>query len=132
MSQRATGTLEYTYENHNFFFNTTQLDSRVVSQKRITFNQGESASSTELFRPIRAQAQARRRWTVLSSDTSATHYAYESTLANRWRIGLETSLASSDGSLSATRTWTYHEISTTSWSVLGVNMGTAKGSLVYR
>jgi len=125
------GMLEYTYENHNFYFNTTQLDSRVVSQKRITFNQGEQASVWGYAYPT-YQGASSGTATVDGPefDTSATHYAYESTLANRWRIGLETSLALSDGSFSATRTWTYHEISTTSWSVLGVNMGTAKGPLV--
>ena len=37
------GMLEYSHVNHDFYFNTTRLDSKVVSQKRITFNPGEQA-----------------------------------------------------------------------------------------
>jgi RHS repeat-associated protein len=125
------GMLEFVYANHDFYFNTTKLDSKVVSQKRISFNQGENAQIWNYVYPT-YQGVSSGTATVDGPefDTSATHYAYESVSANRWRIGLETSLALSDGSYSASWTWTYHEISTTSWSVLGVNMGTAKGPLV--
>jgi hypothetical protein len=37
------GLLEYSYLNHDFYFNNTYLDSRVVSQKKMTFNPGEQA-----------------------------------------------------------------------------------------
>jgi RHS repeat-associated protein len=124
------GTLEYTYQNHNFYFNTTQLDSKVVGQKRITFNPGGQGTWNYAYPTYQGASSGTATVDGPEFDTSATHYAYESSSANRWRIGLQTSLALSDGSYSASKTWTYHEISTTYWSVLGVNMGTAKGPLV--
>jgi len=38
------GVLEYSYANQTFFFNGISLDSRVVSQKRITFDPGNQAT----------------------------------------------------------------------------------------
>jgi len=125
------GVLEYSYQNHSFFFNTTQLISKVASQKRITFTAGEQAKVWDYVYPT-YQGVSTGTTTVTGPEysASATHYGYESTSANRWRIGLQTAGATGDGSASATTAWTYHEISTTTWSVLGVNMGTAKGPLV--
>jgi hypothetical protein len=124
------GVLEFTYENHDFYFNTTKLDSKVISQKRITFNQGENAQIWNYSYPT-YQGVSSGTATVDGPefDMSATHYAYQSAQADRWRIGLQTSFALSDGSFSASRTWTYYEISTTPWSVLGIAMGTPRGPL---
>ncbi|HPW18836.1 MAG TPA: choice-of-anchor D domain-containing protein, partial [Candidatus Aminicenantes bacterium] len=125
------GVLEYSYENHIFYFGATQLDSKSVSQKRITFNAGEQAGVWNYAYPS-YQGASTGTTTVTGPEYSAssTHYGFESVSANRWRIGLQTAGATGDGSASATAFWTYHEISTTTWSVLGVNMGTAKGPLV--
>ncbi|OGD15985.1 MAG: hypothetical protein A2W20_07625 [Candidatus Aminicenantes bacterium RBG_16_66_30] len=125
------GVLEYSYLNHNFYFNTIQLDSRVVSQKRITFNPGEQADVWDYTYPT-YQGVSSGTATVQGPEygASATHYAYESSSANRWRIGLQTSGAMSDGSSSTAITWTNYEISTTPWVVLGISMGAAKGPLV--
>jgi len=125
------GVLEYSYANQSFYFNTTQLDSRVVSQKRITFNAGEQAKVWNYTYPT-YQGASTGTTTVTGPEysVSATHWGYESTSANRWRIGLQTANATGDGSASATTAWTNHEISDTSWSVLGINMGKAKGPLV--
>ena len=123
------GVLEYNYQNHNFYFSTTQLDSKVVSQKRITFNPGEQATWNYTYPTYQGPSSGTATVDGPEFDTTATHYAYQSAQADRWRIGLETSSALSDGSLSTTGTWTYHEISTTSWNVLGVTMGTARGPL---
>ena len=125
------GVLEYSYENHSFYLNLIQLDSKVVSQKRITFNAGEQAKVWNYTYPT-YQGMSSGTTTVAGPEysVSATHYGYESSSANRWRIGLQTASATGDGSASTTTAWTYHEISDTSWSVLGVPMGKAKGPLV--
>ncbi len=123
------GVLEYTYQNHNFYFSTTQLDSKVVSQKQITFNPGEQATWNYTYPTYQGASSGTATVDGPEFDTTSTHYTYQSAQADRWRIGLETSAALGDGSFSATRTWTYHEISTTSWMVLGFNMGTARGPL---
>jgi len=125
------GVLEYSYNSQSFYFNTTQLDSKVVSQKRIIFNAGEQAKVWDYVYPS-YQGVSTGTTTVTGPEysASATHYGYESTSANRWRIGLQTANATGDGSASSTTAWTYHEISTTIWSVLGISMGTAKGPLV--
>jgi len=124
------GVLEYTYQNHSFYFSTTQLDSKVVSQKRMTFNPGDQATWNYTYPTYQGASSGTATVDGPEFDISATHYAYQSAQADRWKIGLEISAALSDGSSSATRTWTYHEISTTSWMVLNMNMGTAKGPLV--
>jgi len=125
------GSLEYSYVNHSFFFSTTELDSKVVSQKRITFNQGEQAAVWDYVYPT-YQGASSGTATVEGPeyDTSATHYAYQNSSGDRWKIGLQISQAVGDGSSSVAGTWAYHEISATTWTVLGLNMGTAKGPLV--
>lgn len=125
------GILEYSYVNHDFYFNTTRLDSKVVSQKRITFNPGEQAKVWNYAYPT-YQGASSGTATVQGpeSSVSATHYAYESISSNRWRIGLESAHGTSDGIYSVMNVWTNYEFTDTSWSVLGVNMGKAKGPLV--
>ncbi len=123
--------LEYSYVNQGFYFSTLQLDSRVVSQKRITFNPGEQAAVWNYSYPT-YQGVSTGTATVQGPEygASATHYAYESLSANRWRIGLMTSAAVSDGSSTNSKVWSYHEISDAKWYVLGVDMGKAKGPLI--
>lgn len=125
------GALEYSYENHSFYFNATELISTVVSQKQITFNPGEQPEVWDYTYPT-YQGASSGTTTVDGPEyeVSAAHYGYESNSANRWRIGLETASATGDGSASAAITWTNHEISDTNWMVLGVNMGKAKGPLI--
>jgi RHS repeat-associated protein len=122
------GMLEYVYENHNFYFNSTMLDSRVVAQKKITFNPGEQAKVWNFTYPT-YQGVTSGTANVQGPEYSAqfTHFAYDN--AYPWRIGLESSQAVSDGSYSDVNVWTYQQISNTNWYVLGTNMGTAKGPL---
>ena len=123
--------LEYSYQNHNFYFSSILLDSKVVSQKRITFDTGEQANVWNYTYPT-YQGVSTGTTTVQGPEYSitATHYAYENSSSNRWRIGLETAQGTSDGSYSATNVWTNYEFSDTSWLVFGINMGKAKGPLV--
>lgn len=125
------GMLEYSYQNHNFYFSSILLDSKVVSQKRITYDTGEQAKVWNYTYPT-YQGASTGTTTVQGPEYSitATHYGYESSSSNRWRIGLETAQGTSDGSYSATNVWTNYEFSDTSWLVFGINMGKAKGPLV--
>ncbi|NLH76882.1 MAG: hypothetical protein GX465_07585, partial [Acidobacteria bacterium] len=59
--------------------------------------------------------------------TSATYNAY--TTSTLWKIGLIASHQAADGSFSDSYEWTYQQISSTNWMVLGTNMGAAKGPL---
>jgi len=123
------GVLEYSYVNHNFFFNTTTLDSRVASQKKITFNPGEQARVWNFTYPS-YNGTPTGTATVGGPEytTSVTSHGYNA--ASLWKIGLISSRALSDGSFSETYDWTFQEISTSIWTVLGTNMGTAKGPLL--
>jgi RHS repeat-associated protein len=122
------GVLEYSYVNHTFDFNTISLDSRVVSQKKITFNPGDAAAIWNFTYPT---YQGVTTGTVEVQgphySTSVTYNGYNA--AAPWKIGLVTALQAGDGSYSETYDWTYQQISSASWTVLGTNMGTAKGPL---
>ncbi len=125
------GALEFSYENHQFYFNAAPLNSKVVSQKRITFNAGEQAAFWDYTYPT-YQGATSGTTTVEGPEygLSATHYGFDGNSANRWRIGLQTAQATGDGSASSSTVWIYHEISDTNWLAAGVNMGKAKGPLV--
>jgi RHS repeat-associated protein len=123
------GILEYSYVNHTFYFNTILLDSRVMSQKRIIFNPGEQAATWNFTYPT---YQGVTTGTVQvqgpAYNTSVTYNSYSS--ITPWKIGLVTVQQAVDGSYSDTYDWAYQQISNTIWTVLGINMGTAKGPLV--
>lgn len=122
------GVLEYSYVNQTFYFNAISLDSRVVSQQRITFNPGETAAIWNFTYPT---YQSVPTGTVTIDgpvyDTSVTYNAYSASMP--WKIGLIASQQATDGSISRAFDWTYQGISTTNWTVLGTNMGAAKGPL---
>jgi hypothetical protein len=122
------GVLEYVYANHDFYFNTTRLDSRVVAQKKITFDPG---GQTQVWNytypsyngvPFAAAAVQGPEYTA-----GFTHHAYDASCP--WKIGLIKEWGTSDGSRSEAYEWTFQEISNQTWTVLGTNMGTAKGPL---
>ncbi len=123
------GVMEFTYANQNFYMGSTQINSRVVSQKKITFNAGEQAKVWNFSYPS-YQGVTTGTTTVDGPefDTSVTHNGYDS--QNTWNIGLMTALSVSDGSWSEQNTWTSQQISTTNWMVMGINMGVAKGPLI--
>jgi YD repeat-containing protein len=123
------GVLEFSYVNHAFYFNTTSLDSRVVSQKKITFNPGEQAKVWNFTYPSYYGTPTGTA-TVEGPEfsTSVTSHAYDASCP--WRIGLITSRSVSDGSFSESYDWTYQQISNLTWLVLGTDMGTAKGPLL--
>ena len=122
------GELEFSFQNHDFYFNNVKLDSRVVNQKRIVFNPGEQAKIWNYNYPT-YQGVSSGTATVQGPEfsTEISHYAYDNSYP--WRIGLESSRSTTDGAMLNTNVWTCQQITTTSWSVLGTNMGTAKGPL---
>ena len=128
MTSSYGGVLEYSYENHNFYLNATQLDSKVVSQKRITFDPGADTQVWNYTYPT-YQGVSSGTASVQGPEysTEITSYAYNS--QNPWRMGLEIARAVGDGSSSSSYSWTYHEVSDTSWSSFGVSMGKARGPL---
>ena len=123
------GVLEYSYDNHVFFFNSTQLNSRVLVQKKITFNPNEQPSIWNYSYP---DYNGTTTGTVNVQgpvyNTSVTYNSYDPTCA--WKIGTINALEYGDGSYSETCDWTFQEISNDIWTVLGTNMGTAKGPLL--
>jgi RHS repeat-associated protein len=123
------GLLEYSYVNHTFYFNLTSLDSRVVSQKKITFNPGEQAKVWNFTYPS-YYGTPTGTTTVEGPEfsTSVTSHAYDASFP--WKIGLISSRTVGDGSASVTYDWTFQQISILTWMVLGVDMGTAKGPLL--
>jgi hypothetical protein len=123
------GVLEYSYADHFFFFNTIQLISRVVSQKKITFNSGEQASVWNFNYPdYNGVASGTASVQGPLYNSSVTYNAYDPTCA--WKIGTLSAREYSDGSYSETTDWTFQEISDQTWNVLGTDMGKAKGPLV--
>jgi len=124
------GVLEYSFENHNFYFNTVCLDSRVARQKRITFNPGEQPATWNFSYPsYNGEPTGTTQVDGPLYDESFTFTGYDP--ANLWKIGLIGSHQKSDGSYQETYDWTWQQISSTSWYVLGANMGTAKGPLPF-
>lgn len=123
------GLLEFSYVNHTFYFNFTSLDSRVASQKKITFNPGEQAKVWNFSYPS-YYGTPTGTTTVEGPEfsTSVVSHAYDASCP--WKIGLISSRTVGDGSASETYDWTFQQISNGTWSVLGIDMGTAKGPLL--
>ena len=122
------GVLEFSYVNHNFVFNQTTFDSRVASQKKITFNPGEQAIWNFTYPSYNGVPTGTATVVGPEYTTSVTNHGYA--VACPWKIGLISSRALSDGSFSATYDWMFQEISASIWTVLGTPMGTAKGPLL--
>jgi RHS repeat-associated protein len=122
------GVLEFSYVNHNFVFNQTTLDSRVASQKKITFNPGEQAIWNFTYPSYNGVPTGTATVVGPEYTTSVTNHGYA--VACPWKIGLFNSQSVNDGSFSKTNDWTFQEISGSTWTVLGTPMGTAKGPLI--
>ena len=122
------GVLEYSYLNQTFYFNGIALDSRVVSQKRITFEPGNQATWNFTYPSYQGAAAGTVQVQGPIFNTSVTYNAY--TASTPWKIGLIAARQAGDGSYSDSYDWTYQQITTTTdWIVLGTNMGKAKGPL---
>ncbi|MCI0482310.1 MAG: hypothetical protein L0213_12070, partial [Candidatus Dadabacteria bacterium] len=120
------GVLEYLYGDHAFYFGSTQLNSRVVSQKKITFSAGEEPSVWNFTYPSYAGAAS---GTVSVQgpvyNAAVTYNAYDPD--SPWKLGTINGFQYEDGSFAEARDWTYQEISSDHWTLLGTDMGTAKG-----
>jgi RHS repeat-associated protein len=121
------GVLEYSYINQNFYFNGIALDSRVVSQKKITFTPGNQATWNFTYPSYQGVTTGTVQVQGPLFNTSVTYNAYDP--AAPWKIGSINSFGYSDNSFTKSHEWTCQEISNDTWSVLGTNMGTAKGLL---
>ena len=71
------GVLEYSFINQTFFMNSISLDSRVVSQKRITFNPGEDPAIWNFSYPtyqgsVTGTVRSTARSTIRASLTTLT------------------------------------------------------------
>ena len=122
------GVLEYSYENHVFFFNGIELNSRVVTQKKITFNPGETYIWNYSYPDYNGATTGTASIVGPEYDVHATYHGYDPTCP--WKLGLISALQLGDGSYSETYDWTYQEISNYIWSVLLTNMGTAKAPII--
>ncbi|MBP7706468.1 MAG: choice-of-anchor D domain-containing protein [Candidatus Aminicenantes bacterium] len=99
-----------------------------MSQKRIVSDPGVTAAVWDFTYPTYqgvAMGTVQVQGPVYT--TSATYNAY--TTSTLWKIGLIASHQAADGSFSDSYEWTYQQISSTNWMVLGTNMGAAKGPL---
>ena len=121
------GGLDYTYADHTFYFSSTALISRAVSQKTITFDPGNSATWNFTYPTYQGVATGTATVDGPEYDTSCTYNAYSA--STPWKIGLLSADQAADGSFSDSYDWTNQQISTTHWTVLGGDMGTAKGPL---
>ena len=123
------GLLEYSYSARLFYFGFTSLNSRVVIQKKITFNPDEQAKIWSFTYPDYYGTPTGTA-TVEGPEfsTSVASHAYD--VSCPWKIGLISSKTVSDGSLSESYEWTYQQVSNSVWFVLGTDMGTAKGPLL--
>lgn len=124
------GVLEYSYENHDFYFNTICLDSRVVSQKQIRFNAGDLESAVWDFSYPNYNGVTMGTIHVDGPvyDEDITYNAYDA--GSPWKIGLIGGLQKGDSSYSEEYQWACQQISYTNWWVLGSDMGDAKGPLI--
>ncbi len=123
------GTLEYSYGNKTFYFYNTALDTRVVTQKTITFSAG-SPSKTWSYTYPSYQNTPTGTVNIQGPEfiSSVTYNAYTS--STPWKIGLLNQRAFADGSYSETYDWTPQIISNMHWFVLSTDMGAVTGPLV--
>lgn len=121
------GVLEYSYINRTFYFNGIALDSRVVSQKKITFAAGNQATWNFTYPSYQGVTTGTVQVQGPLFNTSVTYNAYDA--AAPWKIGSLNSFGYGDSSFTKSHEWICQEISNDTWSVLGTNMGTAKGLL---
>jgi len=124
------GVLEYSYQNHDFYFNTICLDSRVASEKRIWFNAGDPEPAVWNFTYPSYNGMTTGTIHVDGPvyDEDVTYNAYDA--GSPWKIGLIEGLQMGDSSYSEEYQWTCQQISYTNWWILGVDMGDARGPLV--
>jgi len=123
------GNLQFSYSDHEFYFSSTCLNSRVLSEKRIVFNAGEQAKAWTYIYPS---------YSGLTSDTvhvqgpeyntDVTYSAYDA--SRPWLIGSILGLQYGDGSFTKIYSWTSQQISDQEWYVLGTDMGPAQGILI--
>jgi hypothetical protein len=122
------GQLEYCYANHLFYFGSTGVTSRVVSQKKITFNPGEHKVWNFAYPSYNGTTTGTTTVEGPEFSTFVTNNGYNASCP--WKIGLIDSKTLSDGSFTENFDWTYEQISNLYWVVLGADMGTAKGPLL--
>jgi len=123
------GTLEYSYGNQTFYFYNSALDTRVVTQKTITFSVDFPSKTWAYTYPSYQNVPT---GTVIIQgpefNSNVTYNAYTS--STPWKIGLLSQRAFTDGSYSETYIWTSQIVSNTRWYVLGTDMGAITGPLV--
>jgi hypothetical protein len=77
------GVLEYSYINQTFYFNGIALDSRVVNQKRITFDPGNQATWNFTYPSYQGAATGTVQTQGPVFNTSVTYNAYTASTPGR-------------------------------------------------
>jgi len=106
------GVLEYSHADHVFYCGSTQLNSRVLTQKRICFtsNPSEEPSIWNYAYPdYNGSATGTVNVQGPAYGTNATYNAYDP--ACPWKLGLIAAFTTGDGSASESFEWTSIEIS---------------------
>jgi len=123
------GIVEYSYDNHIFSFNETQLNSRVLVQRKIKFNTNEPYCIWNYEYPdYNGVAKGTVHIDGPEYDANIVYNCYDPDCP--WKLGAIDAVQYEDDSFSEAYEWAYQQISNQSWYVLGTNMGTAKGILL--
>jgi RHS repeat-associated protein len=125
------GRMEYEYVEHDFYYYTKILNTKVIYNKKIKFSSG-AAFSTWAYSYPSYYNTATGTVTVTGPDftSNVSYHAY--TASTPWKIGLLNEKHFADGSASEQYEWTSQIISDTHWYVLNIDMGQAKAPLLQR
>ena len=126
------GIIEYSYDEHDFYYYNTSYVSRVVAQKKITFNQGETPFIWTYSYPSYANGNDG----IVTVQGPA--YSFQVTYSgmgsdiynNGWKVGLIKQKVYNDGSYSEVYDWTSTQISNAEWIVTSLNLGKIKAPLL--
>ncbi|MCP4215775.1 MAG: hypothetical protein GY765_14065, partial [bacterium] len=135
--------MEYQYHKQQFYFYGQALNTRVVSEKRIRFANGESFHTWNYTYPdynggdtgtvvVHGPESNITGVGVADNNTYVTYHGFPSTnniAANAWKIGLLKEKRFSDGSFSEALEWTNYRISNNNWVILNQNLDKIRAPL---
>ncbi|MCP5050070.1 MAG: hypothetical protein GY940_23090, partial [bacterium] len=125
------GRVEYDFANFTFHVRNQAVETRVLTEKRIRFNTGESFKTWNYLYPSYLNVDT---GTVTVDgplyDTYVTYHALTNdTYESGWKIGLMKKKWFSDNSYSQDHEWEYRQISSNVWLVLNSNLGPIRAPL---
>jgi RHS repeat-associated protein len=123
------GRMQYSYEDHYFYYQTFSQKARVLKQKKIRFTSGGTLNTWTYNYP--SYYNVSTGVVTVDGPTYNTEVTYHAkTTVTPWKIGLIKKKRFTDGSFSEETEWTSYKISENDWIVLNMNLGDIQAPLV--